>query len=40
MRFLNALLEDYADEWHTKHMFHYRWWFDEDIKKASMVREI
>ena len=35
--FLDEILEDYADEWLTKCMFHYRWWHAADIEKASRV---
>jgi glutathione S-transferase len=34
---LDALLEDYADEWLTRSMFHYRWAFAPDIAKASAI---
>ena len=37
MAFVDALLEDYADEWLTKAMFHYRWAFAPDIDKAKRV---
>ncbi|MDG2335672.1 MAG: glutathione S-transferase [Myxococcota bacterium] len=35
--FLDEILEDYADEWLTKCMFHYRWYHPADIDKAARV---
>ncbi|HEV7158819.1 MAG TPA: glutathione S-transferase family protein [Caulobacteraceae bacterium] len=35
--FVDALVEDYADEWLTKPMFHYRWTYPADIAKAAKV---
>jgi glutathione S-transferase len=37
LAFINYLVEDYADEWLTKPMFHYRWYYDADIKKAGSI---
>jgi len=35
--FIDTLLEDFADEWLTKAMFHYRWSYAPDIAKAGRV---
>ncbi len=37
LAFLNYLLEDYGDEWLTKAMFHYRWYYQDDIEMAGSV---
>ena len=37
LSFINYLLEDFGDEWVTKYMFHYRWYFEEDSDNASTV---
>ena len=37
LAFIDALIEDYADEWLTKAMYHYRWAFDNDIQTAGRV---
>ena len=37
LKMLDALLEDFADEWLTKAMFHYRWAFDADIANAAKL---
>ena len=37
LQFVDALLEDFADEWVTKAMFHYRWKFAPDMDKAGDI---
>jgi glutathione S-transferase len=35
LRFLSELIEEYADEWGNKPMFHYRWSYEADCKSAA-----
>ena len=37
LAFLDELLEDFADEWLTKCMFHYRWYREADATKARLI---
>ena len=40
LAFVDALIEDFADEWLTKAMYHYRWAYDADIDKAGKLLPI
>lgn len=35
LAFINFLLEDFGDEWCTKFMFHYRWYYSDDADNAA-----
>ncbi|WP_374569769.1 glutathione S-transferase N-terminal domain-containing protein [Phenylobacterium sp.] len=37
LAFIDALIEDYGDEWLTKAMFHYRWAYEADIDRSARV---
>ncbi|BFM16466.1 glutathione S-transferase family protein [Maricurvus nonylphenolicus] len=37
LAFLNFVLEDFADEWFTKCMFHYRWYYEQDALNAGRI---
>lgn len=37
LAFIDALIEDFGDEWLTKAMYHYRWAYQPDIEKAGKV---
>ncbi len=37
LAFVDMLIEDFADEWLTKAMYHYRWAYQPDIEKAGKL---
>lgn len=37
LAFIDSLIEDYADEWITKAMYHYRWAYADDIDKSGRL---
>ena len=37
LAFIDYLIEDFADEWCTKYMFHYRWHFGDDADNAGTL---
>jgi len=37
LAFIDALIEDFGDEWVTKMMYHYRWAYEADIVKAGRL---
>jgi len=40
LAFIDMLIEDFADEWLTKAMYHYRWAYEADIDKAGKLLPI
>jgi glutathione S-transferase len=40
LAFIDALIEDFGDEWLTKAMYHYRWAYQPDIDRAGKLLPI